>query len=434
MAAGRWISLFLMIAVVTGQDLVCPEEQLAECKEAPQMKTLFLEDACKYFDALRSCIAQYSWECAEGSALYQRMVQEMITNKETFCKETKPVCDDKNLEACFVNYIDLTGSNLQDPTTFSVLCRNFTELSSCYSKASAPCYGDPMFANSHWEGIFGQVKINCLSTPECNYFEMSKCTNMLYEALTSIATIPSSTFLNAACSAYIKFQPCMTPLLSKCLVSRTATYTDFLLQMQNTASFVKILCEKHFLGLIPHTSCYDKTEVQTKAEQTCTNPLMSLTFAGEPDQVSLCRSFKTYVDCLKGFIETQCPGEAAAALAIAAYHESWLSNSLQSMLGVQCPPLGYNSDTQETTTSIPQWPTGNHLLIPSTTEAPPPPPPTSNPEPQTFNPGFETPAPSPPATTMKNVEEKLGASSGEVCRLSRILSGIFLAFMTFMVL
>lgn len=55
------------------------------------------------------------------------------------------------------------------------------------------------------------------------------------------------------------------------------------------------------------------------------------------------RSFKTYVDCLKGFIETQCPGEAAAALAIAAYHESWLSNSLQSMLGVQCPPLGYNS-------------------------------------------------------------------------------------------
>lgn len=45
MAAGRWISLFLMIAVVTGQDLVCPEEQLAECKEAPSMKTLFLEDA-----------------------------------------------------------------------------------------------------------------------------------------------------------------------------------------------------------------------------------------------------------------------------------------------------------------------------------------------------------------------------------------------------
>lgn len=34
--------------MVTGQDLVCPEEQLAECKEAPQMKTLFLEDACKY--------------------------------------------------------------------------------------------------------------------------------------------------------------------------------------------------------------------------------------------------------------------------------------------------------------------------------------------------------------------------------------------------
>lgn len=34
--------------MVTGQDLVCPEEQLAECKEAPSMKTLFLEDACKY--------------------------------------------------------------------------------------------------------------------------------------------------------------------------------------------------------------------------------------------------------------------------------------------------------------------------------------------------------------------------------------------------
>lgn len=44
-----------------------------------------------------------------------------------------------------------------------------------------------------------------------------------------------------------------------------------------------------FSGLIPHTSCYDKTEVQTQADQTCTNPLMSLTFAGEPDQVSICR-------------------------------------------------------------------------------------------------------------------------------------------------
>lgn len=55
------------------------------------------------------------------------------------------------------------------------------------------------------------------------------------------------------------------------------------------------------------------------------------------------RSFKSYVDCLKGFIEAQCPGEAGAALAIAAYHESWLSENIKTLLGVQCPPLGYYS-------------------------------------------------------------------------------------------
>lgn len=44
-----------------------------------------------------------------------------------------------------------------------------------------------------------------------------------------------------------------------------------------------------FSGLIQHTTCYDKQEVQTKADETCTNPLMSVTFAGPPDEVSLCR-------------------------------------------------------------------------------------------------------------------------------------------------
>lgn len=33
------------------------------------------------------------------------------------------MCDEKNLEACFVQYIDLTSANLQDPATFPVLCR-----------------------------------------------------------------------------------------------------------------------------------------------------------------------------------------------------------------------------------------------------------------------------------------------------------------------
>ena len=40
------LDLCLFVGVM-GDELVCPEEKLLECKDSPAMKTLFIEDACK---------------------------------------------------------------------------------------------------------------------------------------------------------------------------------------------------------------------------------------------------------------------------------------------------------------------------------------------------------------------------------------------------
>ena len=49
-----------------------------------------------------------------------------------------------------------------------LLSRKFTEFTACYEKAAGPCYSDPTFAQSPFEGIYSQIKVNCLSTPGRN--------------------------------------------------------------------------------------------------------------------------------------------------------------------------------------------------------------------------------------------------------------------------
>lgn len=78
-----------------------------------------------------------------------------------------------------------------------------------------------------------------------------------------------------------------------------------------------------FSGLIQHTTCYDKQEVQTKADETCTNPLMSVTFAGPPDEVSLCRYLNISAQLISFFHWPECnrsPNISNNVIAIAVHN------------------------------------------------------------------------------------------------------------------
>lgn len=60
------------------------------------------------------------------------------------------------------------------------LSRKFTEFTACYEKAAGPCYSDPTFAQSPFEGIYSQIKVNCLSTPGRNPLCVCLCVFHFY--------------------------------------------------------------------------------------------------------------------------------------------------------------------------------------------------------------------------------------------------------------
>ncbi|XP_062607266.1 uncharacterized protein LOC134269064 [Saccostrea cucullata] len=337
--------IFCLASVVADSPpIMCPEDKLLECRDSPAMKSLWIEDACRFYDTLRNCYAQYSFECAEtNNEVYFTMVQEMKTQKEIFCKEKEPVCDQKQLEACFAQNIDMKTTDLQKPDTFPDLCKSYGEFSKCYEQAVIPCYNDPSFQQtSPWESLFGQIKIICLSTPVCNYFEMSKCNSMMYEGLSLVTTIPTSKFITTSCEGYLQYKPCMEPLLGPCERSRLNPFPEFFQQVTSTDRFVSRLCIRHMKDLLVSAStCYDKTAIQSTVDTTCVNPLMTITFAGEPDERQICRKAKSYIECIGTLVGTECPDDTNAVKSISAYQEAWILETLSMIIGINCPPMGF---------------------------------------------------------------------------------------------
>ncbi|XP_056001632.1 uncharacterized protein LOC125656548 [Ostrea edulis] len=397
-----------------------------------------------YYDLLRTCIAQYSFDCAEN-AQYTKIVQDMLTQKEIFCKKVEPVCDERKIQACFGKYVDIQNTNLENPETFPVLCRNYTDLVKCYREAATPCIQDPTFSQSPWEVLFGQVKTVCLSTPECPYYSMTTCSAMLYEGLSMVSTVPTSFFLDATCRVYSDFALCMEPLLVPCIVAGNGPYPEYFLQMQSTTNFMKVVCQQYKSVLLPHTeACYDKPSIQIEVDNTCTNPLGSVTFAGQPDEAALCRQTKSYIDCIKDFIGKECPGDIIAPLMMAAYQESWLLDSLSFIFGITCVPFGYANVTTKEKTTANYFPPG--LIIP-TTPAPPPPTTTrsslilikTTPTPKpltTSSTSKTTPAegadPSSPDTGSEGANRSSDTSSGSIYRVSTVVWGLLVFVVAFM--